>query len=150
MTGWAKAVLAAAVVLGPTGTDATAGLDDVEAGLDRRLVAIETAFRSGDVRLLFSHLPSGSRVRVDIAGLTGAQAFFGPDQVRVVMEGVFARVCTHRFAFAGKTATNDTAFVTSRWIRQDRLTQMQTSHTLIFTIRREAQEWRILEIRSSR
>lgn len=149
---WEPWLLALAIASSPACLGTPASSDGGAAALRHRLASIESAFMRSDARRLSSSLTSHSRVRIHLEGLTQAQAFLGPDQVRVVLGGVFARVVTSRFTFEAdraQTSGGTVAFVRSRWTWQDRLTRHQTSQALAFTLRLEAEGWRIIEIRCS-
>jgi hypothetical protein len=152
MIGWATALLAVVLVPGPART-ASAATTALDTALRDRLASIESAFRKSDARRLDAALPRRGRIRIDIEGLTAGQAYYGPDQIRVVLREIFDRTRTQQFAFRvddARLSADGSAFVRSRWRWQDRESRLEKSLTLTFTLRREAGAWRIHTIRSSR
>lgn len=153
MIGWAKALLVAAAALSPGRVATPATPTEGEDPLTRRLSSIESAFRQSDAERLGTSLPTRDRVRIHIEGLTDVQAFFGPDQARVVLDRVFSRVTTLHFAFSEnpvRLTDARVAFARGRWSWRHRASRLQTTQTLAFTLHRERMVWHVIEIRSHR
>lgn len=142
---WACAALLAA----PAG--ASAG--QVEPLLWSRLQRIETAFRGGDAQALRALLPADAKVRVDLRSLTDGPRSYGPGQLEVVFQQIFAATETVELTFQKddvKTPAAGTAFARARWARRQDRASPPTVESVTFTLRELAGDWRIYEILCSR
>lgn len=144
----------------PLGIPALAGASTLfssaespDAGLLTRLQRIESAFRQGDATSLRLSFSGAGKIRVDLGDLTDGQESYGAGQLQVIFGRIFEELRTQEFSFAKdavKVSAPGTAFARGRWVRRSRPSGDQTIDTLIFTLREELGDWRILEIRSSR
>ncbi len=123
-----------------------------DASLAGQLRRIETAFRGSDARALRSSFSTG-RVRVDLKGLTDGPGAYGAGQLEVIFERIFDENRTREFTIKDDDVAVSgpgTAFARGRWVRRPRPGGADATDTLTFTLREEAGDWRIHEIRSSR
>jgi len=147
MTGRLRNIAVALALLAPIATSAS----DMAPSLSSRLSRIETAFRGGDAAALRSSLADNSKVRIDLKDLTDGPGSYGAGQLEVIFDGIFDAHKTREFTFRKQEVTVSgpgTAFARGRWVR--RTGAQDTTATLTFTLREEAGDWRIHEIRSSR
>jgi hypothetical protein len=120
--------------------------------LTARLQRIESAFRSGNAGALRASF-SGGKVRVDLKGLTDGPGAYGAGQLEVIFERIFDENRTREFSIRNEDVTVSgpgTAFARGRWSRRLRPAGADATDTLTFTLREEAGDWRVHEIRSSR
>lgn len=124
----------------------------VDARLLSRLRQIEGAFRSGDASALRSSCSSGGKVRVDLKAPVEAQGSYGPGQLQVIFSDIFDASHTSRLEINADDVrvSAGTAFARGRWTRRPKDAGPEAQGTLTFTLREEAGDWRVLEIRSSR
>jgi hypothetical protein len=149
--GWACALVSALVLLAGHGHAAAAparALDSQgEDALWSRLRRIEQAFRAGDAGALRASFPATAKLRVDLPGLPGCPASYGPGQLQVAFAQIFAAAPTQEFTFAADDVTRPsagTAFARGRWLRGG--ASGTRAETLTFTLREEEGAWRIHEI----
>lgn len=122
-------------------------------GLTVRIRRVETAFRRGDATDLSRSFAGAGKVRVELRDLTEGPSWYASGQLQVLFARVFEDFSTRELAFATEDVsepTPGTAFARGRWVRRARRGGPDLSETLVLTFRREKDEWRILEIRSSR
>jgi hypothetical protein len=140
-----------AVVMAASAGVASAG--PVEPLLWSRLQRIETAFRSGDAPALRALLPAEAKVRVDLRALTDGPRSYGPGQLEVVFQQIFAANEGMDLTFAAedvKVPARGTAFARARWTRRKGGGAPGTVEWVTFTLREQAGDWRIHEILCSR
>lgn len=145
-------VLAAAILCATAGARA-ASARPIEPGLRARLDRIEKAFRDERAGALRQSFSDEAKLRVHIRDLPAAQGSYGPRQLEVIFGDIFSAYRTTDFRFGRDEVTvssPNTAFARGRWRRRSRRGGEETLDTLTFTLRRRGQDWRILEIRSSR
>lgn len=143
----------AALSTGIAGTTALSTDRALDPGLDSRLRSIESAFRQGDASALRLSFSGTGKVCVNIRDLTEAQASYGAGQLEVIFAQIFEAFPTKDFDFEKdemKASTPGTAFARGRWVRRSRPGNQEAVDTLTFTLRQEGEDWRVLEIRSSR
>jgi ketosteroid isomerase-like protein len=120
-----------------------------EDALWSRLRRIENAFRAGDAAALRGSFPATAKLRVDLPGVPGCPASYGPGQLQVVFTQLFEAAPTRGFSFAAEDVTRPsagTAFARGRWRRGPSDGEAERAHTLTFTLREEDGGWRIHEI----
>jgi hypothetical protein len=140
----------AAIVL-VAGSAPFAPAEPVEPSLWSRLQRIEAAFRTGDAQVLRPVLPVEAKVRVDLPGVTDGPRSYGPGQVEVVIQQVFAGNPDRSLTFRPedvKVPAPGTAFARARWPR--RSGSGATSEYVTFTLRAAGDDWRLHEILGSR
>ena len=143
--------LALAVLL--WGSAAAAPAEPVEPSLWSRLQRIEAAFRAGDAQALRALLPAEAKVRVDLPGLTGGPRSYGPSQLEVVFQQIFADRDGFELAFRPedvKVPAAGTAFARARWARPGDPSAPAPAAYVTFTLRADGGVWRIHEILGSR
>jgi hypothetical protein len=152
-----KRVLAALRLLAPalllSGSAALAPAEPVEPALWSRLQRIEAAFRTGDAQVLRPVLPVEAKVRVDLPGMTDGPRSYGPGQLEVVFQQVFAANPDRGLTFRPedvKVAAPGTAFARARWSRKPGSGAAATCEYVTFTLRAAGDDWRIHEILGSR
>jgi SnoaL-like domain len=121
--------------------------------LTSRLQHIENAFRNGDASALRASFVASGKVRAELKGFTNGQTWYGPGQLQVIFGQLFEEFQTREFAFRKSDVTLSspgTAFARSRWVRRGRRGGPEVADTLTLTLHAETNDWRILEIRSSR
>lgn len=122
-------------------------------GLTARIRRVETSFRRGDATDLRTSFAAAGKVRVELRDLTEGPSWYASGQLQVLFARIFEDYSTRELAFASEDVsepTPGTAFARGRWVRRARRGGPDLSETLVLTFRREKDEWRILEIRSSR
>jgi hypothetical protein len=122
-------------------------------GLTARIRRVEAAFRRGDATELRASFAAAGKVRVELRDLTEGQSWYASGQLQVLFARIFEDYSTRELAFAAEDVsepTPGTAFARARWVRRARRGGPEITETLVLTFRREKDEWRILEIRSSR
>jgi hypothetical protein len=125
----------------------------LEPSLAARLRRIETAFRSGDAASLRPTFPSTAKVRVDLKDVMEGPAAYGPGQLEVIFGRIFEENRTREFSLRDEDVTLSgpgVAFARGRWVRKVGQAGADASDTLTFTLRQDAGDWRVHEIRSSR
>lgn len=145
--------LVCALVLLLPGLVAPALAGPVEPALWSRLQRIEAAFRAGDAQALRPVLPAEAKVRVDLPGITDGPRSYGPGQLEVVFQQIFASQPEHELTFRAedvKVASGGTAFARARWARKGPGGEAGATDHLTFTLRDTAGGWRIHEILGSR
>ena len=143
------AFLFAVLVLGST---VRAPAEPVEPSLWSRLQRIEAAFRAGDAQALRALLPAEAKVRVDLPGLTDGPRSYGPGQLEVVFQQVFAATTDRELTFRPddvKVPSARTAFARARWARKTGASGAAPEF-VTFTLRETGGDWRIHEILGSR
>lgn len=142
--------LALAVVLwGP----AIGAAEPVEPSLWSRLQRIEAAFRAGDAQALRALLPAEAKVRVDLPGVTDGPRSYGPSQLEVVFQQIFADREDFELVFRAddvKVPAAGTAFARARWARPGETGPPAAAAYVTFTLRADGGVWRIHEILGSR
>lgn len=119
----------------------------------RRLARIERAFEGGDAGALRGCLSERSKVRIDVPILTDGPAAYGSGQLQVIFDRMFESTRTREFAFARHDVSvwsAGTAYARGRWVHRARGERTERVEHLTFTLREEAGDWRIQEIRASR
>ncbi|HET8647394.1 MAG TPA: hypothetical protein VFO85_17990, partial [Vicinamibacteria bacterium] len=101
------AVLATAVAAPPAARSEPAHLGSArqEDPLWSRLRRIEGAFRAGDAAALRASFPASAKLRVDLPGVPGCPASYGPGQLQVIFARLFAASPTREFAFSADDVT---------------------------------------------
>jgi ketosteroid isomerase-like protein len=141
-----RALALAVVLWGPAAIGAA---EPVEPSLWSRLQRIEAAFRAGDAQALRPLLPAEAKVRVDLPGLTDGPRSYGPSQLEVVFQQIFADREDFELAFRRddvKVPAEGTAFARARWARPG---ESEAAY-VTFTLRADNGGWRIHEILGSR
>ena len=153
LLAWAPAAVAAerSVPPPPSVASVPAGQGELEDALWSRLHQIETAFRSQDAAALRTAFATTGKLRVDLSDVAEAPASYGAGQLQVIFGQIFDAWQTREFAFRRQDVTlcSDTAFARGRWVRRQG-SAAELTETLTFTLRKEAGDWRIHEILSSR
>jgi hypothetical protein len=140
-----------AVLVAASAGVASAG--PVEPLLWSRLQRIESAFRNGDAPALRALVPGEAKVRVDLRALTDGPRSYGPGQLEVVFEQIFAASDSAELTFAledVKVPSAGTAFARGRWTRRKGGSTPPTVEWVTFTLREQGGDWRIHEILGSR
>jgi hypothetical protein len=151
MTGRAALAVSGALLITASAGAAASGL--VEPLLWARLQRIETAFRSGDAHSLRALLPAETKVRIDLGPLTDGSRSYGPGQLEVVFQQIFAVHPTVELTFRAedvKVPAPGTAFARARWTRRPDGGGRETVEWITFTLRDQSGDWRIHEILCSR
>jgi hypothetical protein len=129
------------------------GAADLEPALGARLQAVEAAFRKGSASALRSCVSSGAKVRVELREVTEGSGNYGASQLQVIFERIFEENRTLQFHVPREQVTasaQGTAFARALWVRRVASGGEEVTDNLTLTLRREGDEWRIHEIRSSR
>jgi hypothetical protein len=151
-TAWAAVVGALVLAVLVLGSTAPSPAEPVEPSLWSRLQRIEAAFRAGDSGALRALLPAEAKVRVDLPGFTDGPRSYGPGQLEVIFQQVFAASTDRELTFRSddvKAPGAGTAFARARWTRKAASGAAATDF-VTFTLRENGGGWRIHEILGSR